>query len=85
MMTQADVFSESMNREEEKATTSTASASGEPQKDPVVLSPKHIQTEYKYDQGTDSLTAPNLNESRPQASRTETTPIQPSKYFAKDR
>ncbi len=85
MMTQADVFSESMSRDEEnKAKATTSALAEEAPKDPVVLSPKHIQTEYKYDQSTDSLSAPNLDES-PQASRTESTPIQASKYFAKER
>lgn len=79
MMTQADVFSESMNVSEKEDPAAT-SAQAAKQRDPVVLSPPNlVQTEYQYNQNAETLSAGQNVQPR-----TETTPIQPIKYFAKD-
>jgi len=82
-MTQADVISESLSREEQKARTTRSIETGDSNIDPVVLSPNRIQTEYSYDQGTESVT-PNQNNGF-HANRNENTPIQPQKIFADER
>lgn len=84
MMTQADVLSESMKNDEEKPSVATNEAT---QQNEVTLNAPDLLPNavgYKYDQDSmnGEIQLGNLNTNP--AAKTENTPIQPLKYFAKD-